>query len=182
MSSKSWVFSDLLDIPQSLFGRCSRLQYCPICCIVGQRFLNFLEEIGVEQLWQQKMNIDNSADWRATTAMFWRLCPWSECRETTTRWRSKVMKQQKLSEELDRRWQRFPVVWKRTRWCWQKKGKAECCFELFLFVFLYLVLDLNFFPKALSSSGTDRVRVKEPSDSDLTTRALRWGRKASWYI
>lgn len=35
----------------------------------------------------------------------------------------------------------------------------------------YLDLDLNFFPKALSSSGTDRVRVKEPSDSDLTTRA-----------
>ena len=54
-------------------------------------------------------------------------------------------------------------------------------FELFRFVFLYLVLDLNFFPKALSSSGTDRVRVKEPSDSDLTTRASRWGRKASWY-
>lgn len=41
---------------------------------------------------------------------------------------------------------------------------------LFLY-FLYLVLDLNFFPKALSSSGTDRVRVKEPSDSDRTTRA-----------
>lgn len=39
--------------------------------------------------------------------------------------------------------------------------------------FLYLVLDLNFFPKALSSSGTDKVRVKEPSDSDLTTRALK---------
>lgn len=39
------------------------------------------------------------------------------------------------------------------------------------FVLFYLVLDLNFFPKALSSSGTDRVRVKEPSDSDLTTRA-----------
>lgn len=43
-------------------------------------------------------------------------------------------------------------------------------------VFLYLVLDLNFFPKALSSSGTDRVRVTEPSDSDLTTRAWRWQR------
>lgn len=47
-----------------------------------------------------------------------------------------------------------------------------------LFFFLYLVLDLNFFPKALSSSGTDNVRVKEPSDSDLTTRASRerWDR------
>lgn len=42
---------------------------------------------------------------------------------------------------------------------------------VFLFSFFYLVLDLNFFPKALSSSGTERVRVKEPSDSDLTTRA-----------
>lgn len=41
---------------------------------------------------------------------------------------------------------------------------------MYLFI-LYLVLDLNFFPKALSSSGTDRVRVKEPSDSDRTTRA-----------
>lgn len=70
------------------------------------------------------------------------------------------------------------AFWNTTRRCWQRKGKAErsngavrvsqgFCF----LAFQYLVLDLNFFPKAISSSGTDRVRVKEPSDSDLTTRA-----------
>lgn len=88
--------------------------------------------------------------------------------------KDEVMKQQKLSGEYDRSWQSFPVVWKRTGWFWQKKGKAERSngeVFVFQFVFLYLVLDLNFFPKALSSSGTDRVRVKDPSDSDLTTRA-----------
>lgn len=57
----------------------------------------------------------------------------------------------------------------------RRKGWALKCCSVWrpLFIFLYLVLDLNFFPKALSSSGTDKVRVKEPSDSDLTTRALR---------
>lgn len=54
-----------------------------------------------------------------------------------------------------------------------ERWNAAVCEDLFLSFFLYLVLDLNFFPKALSSSGTDKVRVKEPSDSDLTTRALR---------
>lgn len=54
------------------------------------------------------------------------------------------------------------------------KGRACCCSARSRPGFvLYLVLDLNFFPKALSSSGTDNVRVKEPSDSDLTTRASR---------
>lgn len=61
----------------------------------------------------------------------------------------------------------------------QEKGRAEqsnsavFVLQLLLFFFFvfYLILDLNFFPKALSNSGTDKVKVKEPSDSDLTTRA-----------
>lgn len=55
----------------------------------------------------------------------------------------------------------------------ERQGWAVKRCDISVFFFFYFVLDLNFFPKALSSSGTDRVRVKEPSDSDLTTRAWR---------
>lgn len=38
-------------------------------------------------------------------------------------------------------------------------------------VYLGFVVNLNFLQKALSSSGTDRVNVIAPSESDRTTRA-----------
>lgn len=52
-----------------------------------------------------------------------------------------VEKQQKPSEEFDRRWQRIPGVRKRARWFWQKKGKP-----FFVFFFL-LSLGLELFPE-----------------------------------
>lgn len=113
---------------------------------------------------------DYTSDWRAASvSQRWLQAEKKEsdarcCREATEtlRW-----VWQEVAELL--------VVWKRTRRCWQQKAEAEhCCVWVSVVFLFYLVLDLNFFPKALSSSGTDRVRVKEPSDSDLTTRAFRW--------
>ncbi len=81
-------------------------------------------------------------------------------------------KQQKLSEESEETGGGSGFRWsgKEPGDVGRRKARLSGYTVIYIF-FFYLVLDLNFFPKALSSSGTDRVRVKEPSDSDLTTRA-----------
>lgn len=67
-----------------------------------------------------------------------------------------VERQQKLSEEDDRRWQQF-VVWKTTSRCWQKRDEAErsngavfvfqAFFFFHLFFFVLLCLGLELFPE-----------------------------------